>query len=270
MKKKILSALSIVCIGLTLSTHVLADRDAQSRHDFKRLMLSDVRLFKKLSLSDEQRDQLKEIVKQTKQDNSVFAGEKDEIRQQMQDLMKLSSWDEVTARAIIQSQIQQSSQIELNRAKAKHAMYQVLNAEQQLELANLRDNVREKRANKQDKLDAKKNRKNKRITKALDLTPEQVTQWNDLRAQAKEKLSVNKDAAQAHKQAIRSIIQATSFDESAWLALQASFEEQRIEKRLIMAKLMFDNLAMLDDQQKNKLNKIVKKMKGKSQRSGII
>jgi Spy/CpxP family protein refolding chaperone len=72
-----------------------------------------------------------------------------------------------------------------------------------------------------------------------------------------------RDAMKSQKAALRSITQSDSFDEDAFLAQLASAKDLKLAVRMIQSKARYDSLSLLNDEQKIKMKKIMKKMKEK-------
>jgi Spy/CpxP family protein refolding chaperone len=269
MKKQLLTIATLACFTLAGTPAV-----AKPGHNE-----NPMRQFAKLDLSSEQKQEMKAIFKATRENNSVYIGEKKEIQNQMQDLMKMPAWDQANAETIIRSQFQQSTAISLNRAKARSEVYNLLNDEQKTTLA-LREDKKSthKRLRKADqKKDKKSKRKGKgqkmkldRITKALSLSDEQVEQFKTIEANAKQQMIALKAQSKTTRDSMKTIIQSPSFDENAWLENENNALDTKVNARLIKTKAHYDRISLLNDEQKQQFSKIMKKMKEKRAKSGYM
>ena len=269
MKKQLLTIATLACFTFAGS---LAFAQAEYKHN-------PMGALSKLELSDEQKQKMKAIFKATRENNGVYKGEKKEIQSQMQDLMSMPAWDQATAEAIIRSQIQQSAAISLNRAKAGNQVYNLLSDEQKATLAEREDKKSlQKSLRKSDqKTDRKTKRKDKgremklvRLTKALNLNPEQLEQFMSIEADAKQQMMDLKAKSKANRESTKAIIQSSSFDESAWLVNENNAIDTKVAAKLIKTKAHYDRILLLNDEQKQKFSKIMKKMKEKRAESGSI
>lgn len=269
MKKQLLTIATLACFTFS-GTLAFA---AQDRHD------NPMRHFAKLALSDQQKQEMKAIFKATRENNSVYKGETKEIYNQMRDLMIMPVWDQATAETIIRSQLQQSSSITLNRAKARHQIFNLLNDDQKATLAQRKDKKSERKAiskgeRKKDKKSARQDKGRKmnltRLTKVLKLSTEQVEQFKTIEANAKQQMMGLKEQSKANRESMKAIIQSSSFDESAWMVNEDNGLDDKVAAKLIKTKAHFDRLSLLNEEQKKKFSKIMKKMKDKRTKSGSI
>jgi Spy/CpxP family protein refolding chaperone len=276
MKKRILTLASVACFAFA-SIPV-----AMAKHDQGQNMM---RAYSHLDLSHEQKLAIKAILKTTREDNSLFAAEKASTRLQMQELMTSSSWDEEIARDTLSTKINQEKNTALNRAKASHQMYLLLSDDQKTQLNNLS-------ANKEVSLGAKKhanangNSGNKgakaphergqgklsmkRMAKLLELSETQITQMKLIDQASKASLNSFADSREAHRAQMQDVIQSTSFDEQAWLALFDEGVNDMLAQRLIKTKARYDKALLLSDEQREELTEIMKKKSRKSARFGAI
>ena len=268
LKKQLLSISIIAGMALSGASMAIAKQDAQGH--FERPD-NNMRIFKQLELTAQQKLDIKALMRKTKEDNSVYAGEKVEVKKQMQALMSMPAWDEQTARQTISALMQQSKEIQLNRAEAKHAIYQVLTDDQKEQLAEKmekRQNKRELKAenNGERNGDKRKAKMQARIFKKLALSVEQQTQWQAIREQSKAERTDFAPFMQAHREQIKAILYADTFDTNAWQAAHDNFADEFLAHRVQMAEAKYNTMAMLSDEQKAKFKKMTNKMKEKGRK----
>ncbi len=226
-----------------------------------------MRMFSHLNISDQQEQEIRGIFTTTRENNSVFTGEKRVIKQQMEDLMTMPSWDEGAARSIIITQLELGRIIALNRAKARNQAFNLLDDEQKAALndkAADRTHKRTERQNKGNNKGKRQGRKHiKRLHKALQLTDIQVAQIQAIDEATESQMQGVKEAGKAHRAEIRAITKAPSFDEDAWLALHDKAFNNMVAHKLFKTNAKYDKAAILSTEQKEKFKKIMKKMKGK-------
>lgn len=248
---------------LTLSTVVSADGNMRGHKKGQGMSFGKVLKALDVELSKEQKLEIRAIAQQTRENNSVYGGEKQEIRLQMRDLMNMPVWDAQFAREIISSQMENGQQLKLNQAQAKHAIYQVLSDEQKQALAENAEQKGKRKGENKGKGKKRQAKMEARLVKALSLTDEQQATW----AQNKESGKVLKESfrsvMQDHRAQVKQVIQADSFDTDAFLALQDSFSETLLEHRVQMAEIKYASFAALTPEQKQKMEKIRNKMKEK-------
>ncbi|MBV7317525.1 Spy/CpxP family protein refolding chaperone [Shewanella sp. NIFS-20-20] len=91
------------------------------------------KMFKRLDLSDEQRQQLKQLMKQSRTDDQAKARSqmRADNRQAMSDLVTAPQFDEGAAKALLAKQAEFRQQRALNNLRLRHQAYQMLTPEQQ-------------------------------------------------------------------------------------------------------------------------------------------
>lgn len=258
MKKQLSTIIAIACFSLATIPAAIAMHDHKGGR-------GNMHILKELDLSSQQKQDIKTLMQQTRANNAVYAADREAFKTQMQTLMNMPTWDATLATQLIQQQISQKQQVELNRAKAKHAVYQLLTDEQQSELnAKMAEKAdRKDNKGKQDKKRDGKKHAGKRMERRLDLSDEQKEAMKSIREQTKQDLSAIKAESKGFKEAERTLIQAETFDESAWLELHAQYADNFAAQDLIKLKAKYQEFALLTDEQKEKMEKMREKMQRK-------
>lgn len=244
---------------------------------------SDMQVFRGLSLSDQQKEDIKALFKQVRADNGVFKEDRRDSFQDMQYVMQLPTWNETAAAQVISTHVENSQQAKLNIAKAKHAAYQLLDDTQKDLLTQREAKMQTKRAEransergdrKKSKASKQKQKQFKKMSKKLTLSAEQIEQWKAIGAAAKSEEAGLKADGKNYRKMERDLIQADSFDEDAWLALHAEATTKIQTHRLIQTKARYDRRALLTEEQlatfESMQKKMLKKMKDKRRPSGSI
>jgi protein CpxP len=246
--KKLLLSLTVASL---LSTSAFAINAKQKEHhgDHERAMM------KSLSLSEQQKEDIKQIRKETMQDLSVYREEKKQFRDSMRAIMESDTWDEARVIAAIEQQMTLSLQSKLIQAKSKNKVFNQLNDEQKAKF------IAKSETNKGNKKAKNPDRKMQRLIKALSLDTEQQAQLSVMMEANKAQRSANKSQIEDVKLALRSIVQASEFDENAWLAVHADNKQQKLDMAVNKAKTRFDMLSVLSTEQRAKFAKIMKKNK---------
>ena len=107
------------------------------------------RMLAGLELTDSQREQIKQLMKQHRSEQKAARPDKAE-RQQMRDLLAADTFDEVTARQLIEKQQQQAVDKRLAAMKLQHQVLQVLTDEQRQQLNEKRQKWQEKKQQRSD------------------------------------------------------------------------------------------------------------------------
>lgn len=265
MKKSIMTLATVFCFSTCLTLSTVASADGNMRGHKKGQGMSFGKVLKELdvALSDEQKLEIKAIAQQTRENNSVYGVEKQEIKLQMRELMNMPAWDAQFAREIISSQMENAQPLVLNKAQAKHAMYQVLSDEQKQALAANAEQKGKRKGKNGGKGKKRQAKMEARLVKALGLSDQQQASWEQNKASGKVLKESFRSVMQDHREQVKQVIQADNFDADTFLALQDGFSETLLEHRVQMAQIKYASLAVLTDDQKQKMKKIKNKMKEK-------
>lgn len=163
MTKQLSKILLLVCTLGALSFNAVAKdhggphRGADKRDDMQRVM-------SKLDLTDEQKQQVKDIQSAKKEQMKTLMaeqGDKKANREQFTALIQAETFDENAFKLLQQEKAEQQEKAGLISAKSMHQMFQLLTAEQKQQLAELKQQQMEKRQSKKENMKQKKQQKNK-------------------------------------------------------------------------------------------------------------
>jgi protein CpxP len=222
------------------------------------------RMMAELSLTPEQKSDLRQIKKEARQDSSIYRAERTQFKDEMRTLMQMETWDEAAVSALIEERMDSGLPLKLIQAKAKNQSYNVMTTEQKEMLAEKRAEKMAKRAAKQANSNSERSDKRlDKMAKRLDLSEQQKLAIGEIFAANKALRDTDKAEMQGKKEALSAIIQAPTFDEDAWLAFHAENKEAKLQKALLRAKSHFDILSLLNAEQKEEFTKMMKKEKHK-------
>ena len=262
MKKQISTIIAIACFSLATIPAAMAKHDHQGQR-------GELRIFKGLDLSSQQKQDIKTLMKQTRSDNSVFAAERETFRAQLDVLMSMPTWDATLATQLIKQQMVSKQQVQLNKVKSKHAAFLLLSNEQQAELLEKMADKKDRKAKKD-----KKRGKNKRMAKRLDLSDEQKEAIKAIKAASKAQFELVRADMKNYKDAEDALVLSESFDEAAWISLNDSHADTFMTAQLAKMKAKYDEYNVLSAEQKLKLaemrEKMKEKMKEKREKAGSV
>lgn len=227
----------------------------------------------KLDLSQEQRQDVKQILKQSRADAGLVAEDRKQARSDLMNLIHAASWDETAVETALMQNQQTKASLDLEKASTIHQIWLLLSDEQKTKFAQLADNKPDgKRGNKEDKANLKdraqdheKSRgENKDHFKQLALTDKQKTAIKTIKQQAKAQTEQNKEQQKAYRQAERVLIASTTFNESAYQTLQAQYQDEHLQHALLMAKTRHEIWSVLSAEQQAKA---LEKMSERKERS---
>ncbi|MFC4700929.1 Spy/CpxP family protein refolding chaperone [Glaciecola siphonariae] len=246
MKRTIL--LTALAISLASANASLAT--AAPGHNGHKGQISKARIFAGLDLSDIQKQDIREIMRQVKQDNAVYAADIEALKAQMEALFNLETFDAALAQDLVRLRTEQAINIELNIATAKHQAWSLLNDEQKAEFAA----KQEKRAEKERQ---RKALDFERLQKRLNLTDEQSQAISDIQEQHRDATAELAQTLKASKDAEKALVYSNQFSEEAWLTIAQASQSAAIEFGVAKTQSRFDMLQVLDDEQRAKFKKIV-------------
>jgi Spy/CpxP family protein refolding chaperone len=251
--KKLLLSLTLASL-LSVGSYAVNAKERNHGEHERALMAS-------LSLTQQQKEDIKQIRKESKQDLSVYRSEQQQLRENMRSITQASSWDEVAVTNAIDQQMKLNLQSKLIQAKSKNRVFNQLNAEQQAQFIAAREDKRGKKDGKKHKNPGKKMQ---RLVKALDLNAEQQAKLTEMMVTNKAEKQTNRTQANIVKAQLAQIIQAKEFNEGAWLGIHADNRQQKLDMAVNKAKARFEMLSVLSAEQREKFEKIMKKTrKGK-------
>jgi len=243
----------VVCSPLALAKHGMADHGLLG--------------LKQLDLSAEQKRSLKAIMQNSREELALYSEDRQNVKQELLALMALPQWDVETVSAAIQQSIDSEKQSKLIAARTKHLAYQVLSQEQKAELDVYRDKKNRQSESKNGQKPLKNDKKRKlnmqKMFAKLDLSEQQKAELATLRAAAKSHMENHKAQHITSRNAENTIIQATTFDQDAWLSLYESNRDIMLEVGLQRAKNKYDSLALLNAEQRLKLAKLMQRSQQK-------
>jgi len=250
--KKFTPILTALSFGLALAFSPLTqakahegDRQGPIKH-----------MLAQLDLTQAQRQDIREVLKQGFEDGSVNGDDRQEMFAQLMPLIHSQSWDEQAVLSVLNENQQLMADMGLKKATAMHQIWLVLTLEQQAKFAELADErPGPKGKNKEDKKQGERGRgfehgpADGRIFKGLDLTDEQQAKVKSILSETKADAKATRGEDDSFRQAERKLIASHDFSASAYQALQASYQNQRLQQGLLMAKSRHDMWNVLSPEQ---------------------
>lgn len=240
------------CIGLaTLSTGLQAQEMG-----FKHQGYQIKRLLRGLDLTVEQRQDVKQIIRETRQEAKLYKEDMKLARQDVKSIVQQPEFDQQAAESAIAANADVKMQLAQDRAETQHQIWVLLTAEQQQKW--------------QDRVDARAEKEPRefneerqlRFFERLDFTDEQISQATQIREQAFANSQALREKRRAFKQAEFAIITADEFSVDAWQALHAQYADDFHQGQLLMLETRSQMFNLMTEEQRQKAQKL-KKRKGK-------
>ncbi len=243
---KTITAIAL-CSSLVLSSYALA-KPQHGEH-----MQKMKRMFSQLSVTDTQKQDIRQIMKQGFADSKVNMLDKKAFKAELGALVRSSTWDAEAVEALLVQGQTQFAPNKLSQAQNKHAVWNVLTPEQQAQLIQLKE---ERKAKQDAATDGpKKGKKNKKKGKKggkLNLTDAQKESMAAIRNAAKTDAAAVKERLKAFKLAEKSLIQSPDFSAEAWTSLHSQYKNDFLAAALIKTKAKHDSWNVLTPEQQAK------------------
>ncbi len=213
-------------------------------------------VLKQLDLSVQQKQDVRALMQQTRQDGGIYKQDMQVISQQLNRLIHSDNFDLEQAKSLISQRQALQSQISYERAKNRHAIWSSLDQDQQKKLEQL---IADKKTNK------KQDRKHRgqrgernpmRALSQLDLNEQQTASIeqiiNKQQQQNKQLMSQIKQV----KQAEASVIHSDNFSQDAWQAISQQAQAFKLQLAMNNSQSRNQIWNLLDDSQQQKLEQM--------------
>lgn len=231
-----------LCLTLAIATPALAQKGHHHHHEGMRQILSE------LSLTDTQKQDIRQLLKQSREDRDLFSGDAQLLTTELHNLVQSTEWDQTAVESAITQHQALHQEKALQRASNKNKVWNLLTGSQQSELAA----QLETHKNKGDERHKAANRKGKHngyTLKNLDLTEEQLTAIKAIKNGAKTSAEVVKGKLKTFKQAEQALIHSADFAPDAWQALSHQHQADFLAMAMINAKRKHDIWNLLTPEQ---------------------
>jgi protein CpxP len=244
-----------LCLTLGISAPVLAHKGHHQKYDGMRQILSE------LSLTDTQKQDVKQIFKQTRADRELFSSDEKTLKQELRSLINSSEWDQLAVENNITQQQTIIHTKALQRATNKNQVWNLLTETQQGELVT---QFEARKAERTEKKSTGKKKGNKQ--KHLKLTEEQIVAVRAIKNTTKESGKEIKVKLKSYKQAERSLVQSKDFNAEAWQALNTDYQADFATMAMLKAKSKHDMWNLMTPEQQAKV--LERSEKGKRGKKG--
>ena len=261
-KLKTLFSPLALALSLVIATPVLANPEHGRGQDKNQLR----HVLAQLDLSQEQRQDVKQILKQSRADTGLIAEDIKNAKTELFSLIHADSWNETAVETAIQQNQQTKATLALEKASGMHQIWLLLTDKQQAKLAKIADRKQEKagaKGNKKSKGDKSERSREGQFAR-LDLSDEQKTTIKAIKEQNYSQQQQAKETQKAFRNAERTLIASTEFNDTAYLALQAEYQAAHLQQAMLMAKTHHDIWNVLSAEQKAK---VLAKMEERKARS---
>ena len=248
-----------LCLTIALASPVLAKNGHHYKHDGMRQILSE------LSLTDTQKQDIRQILKQTREDRGLFSSDAKSLKTELRNLVQSTEWDQTAVESVITHNQTLIKEKALQRASNKNQVWNLLTETQQGDFVALNADLETRKVERRDK-NTEGKRKGKRKgnrLKRLDLTEEQLIAVDVIKTAAKTNGEATKVKLKTYKQAERVLVQSTDFNAEAWQTLNNEYQTDFLAMAILKAKTRHDIWNLLTPEQQAAAEEIGRGKKGK-------
>ncbi|MFT2092072.1 Spy/CpxP family protein refolding chaperone [Paraglaciecola sp. 2405UD69-4] len=260
LKLKTLLTPIAVSLALVITTPAFANKDRGHQRDGMRHILSQ------LSLTDAQKQDIKEIRKQGRLDKEAYQEGGSSFFSELQPLIQATEWDQTQVEISLAQHQAAISEKMLHRAEQKNQVWNTLTEAQQAEFSALvTEKQAERDAKREESQDHKKGKKRgkARMFRGLDLTDTQKADIKAVREQAKATEAALKDSLKEFKKSERALVNSTDFTAEKWQALSSQYQDDFLALAVSKAKVNHDVWNLLTVEQQQKMSEKIEKMKSR-------
>jgi protein CpxP len=252
-----------LCLAIAIAAPAIAKKGHYQKHDGMRQILSE------LSLTDTQKQDIRQILKQTREDRDLFSSDVKSLKTELRSLVQSTEWDQTAVESAITQRQPLIQEKALQRATNKNQVWNLLTSAQQVEfVAHFNKLKAEQKIRKVERQEMKAEGKRKgkhrgQKLERLDLTEEQLAAVKVIKAEAKSSGEETKAKLNSFKQAERSLVQSTDFNAEAWQTLSNVYKADFLAMAVLRAKTKHDIWNQLTPEQQTQAGERNKGKKGK-------
>jgi protein CpxP len=234
-----------LCLPLVIAVPALATKGHHREHNDMRQIMSE------LSLTDTQKQDIRQISKQNREDIGLFSSDVQSLKQELRNLVQSSEWDHAAVEiAITQRQtfIQTNA---LQRATKKNQVWNLLTEAQQGEFVMFFDALKAERQGEGVTRWKKGKLKSKKIER-LDLSEDQLATVNNIKNENKASGKKIKAKLKVYKQAEQLLVQSDDLNADTWQTLNNEYQANFLTIAILKAKTQHDIWNQLTPKQQAK------------------
>ncbi|GAB2677342.1 Spy/CpxP family protein refolding chaperone [Aliiglaciecola sp. 3_MG-2023] len=250
MKRKLFLSKALIAMAATAAISSIAVQAHERPESPMRAV------FKKLDLTDQQKLDVRTIMKQSKEDGKIYKQDLKDIKEQLKSLIRSTDWDQEAVVSLLETEQEIKAQLALGAATKRNAIWNTLTAEQQQKLSAM-DEKGKNRKGKKAKGD--KRRSPMKMFKRLDLTEEQSSEIKALFKAQKTTMDTQRETAKGYRQQAQEIVRSESFDQDAWLAVSQKLQAVQLEMSTEMSSVRHQIWNILNQEQQAKMAKMEEK-----------
>jgi len=231
-----------LCLTFAIALPAIAKKGHHQEHDGMRKVLSE------LSLTNSQQQDIRQILKQSREDRGLFNTDAKSLRTELRNLVQSTEWDQTAVESAITQRQFLLKEKALQRATDKNLIWNLLTETQQTEVAG-QLKTRKAECDEKHKEGKRKGKLNGYKLKRLDLTEAQLTAVEVIKDVSKASGKEIEIKLKAYKQAERLLIHRTDFNPDVWQALSNEYQTDFLAMAVLKAKTKHDIWNQLTPEQ---------------------
>jgi protein CpxP len=251
----------VLCLTLVIAVPALSKKGYNQEHDDMRQILSE------LSLTDAQKQDIRQISKQNREDRGLFSSDVKSLKQELRNLVQTSEWDLAAVESAItesQTLIQTNA---LQRATNKNRVWNLLTEAQQDEFVVFFDALRAERKGKGVAGWKEGKRKGKKL-KRLDLSESQLAAVSVIKNKSEASGKKNMAKLKVYKQAEHLLVQSADFNAETWQTLNNEYRSDFLSIAILKVKTQYYIWNQLTPEQQAKASEKMKEKRSNHRKKG--
>jgi Spy/CpxP family protein refolding chaperone len=251
----------VLCLTLVIAVPALSKKGYNQEHDDMRQILSE------LSLTDAQKQDIRQISKQNREDRGLFSSDVKSLKQELRNLVQTSEWDLAAVESAItesQTLIQTNA---LQRATNKNRVWNLLTEAQQDEFVVFFDALRAERKGKGVAGWKEGKRKGKKL-KRLDLSESQLAAVSVIKNKSEASGKKNMAKLKVYKQAEHLLVQSADFNAETWQTLNNEYRSDFLSIAILKVKTQYYIWNQLTPEQQAKASEKMKEKRSIHRKKG--
>jgi protein CpxP len=212
-------------------------------------------LLKQLDLTEEQKQDLTQLMKENRAQRELLGQDRSAFKQQLGHLVHAETFNQTAVQALLEDNQQLRAQKRLQKAQSQHKLFHSLTAAQQDKFVSLLASAK----------DEKHVNRSKKMFKKLGLSDQQKSSIKQIKMSHSSSRNIAKETIQARKQAEFNLIKAEQFDTDAWQVIQDQYQQSELQISVQKAEMRNQVWNQLTDEQQQKAIARMNKIKQKRQ-----
>lgn len=241
-----------ITLSLAISSVAIANPDQRPdshQHNPIRQILSQ------LDLSTEQRQDVKQLLRQSRADTNLIAADLQSVKSDLHRLIHTTDWNQAAVETALLQNQQTLASLGHQKASTMHQIWLLLSDQQKAQFSQLVDSKDSRMGDRGDKKSRHKNLEPGQIGapklfESLDLSEDQRAAIKSIRQ--KNLSSESNQALVNFREAERALIASGNFNDDSYQALQAEYQAAHLQHALAMAKTRHEIWNVLTPEQQAK------------------